>query len=117
MEFFLKYAHLFPELASGLVRTFELPLTTADSQTSIFAESTSGDTLTTVVKQLTAGDKVELEWLQIRVEMEAEMDEDRYRIVEQCQKLVKLDAAAEDALFRQFPKPQIMIPKNWAGAV
>ena len=81
-------------------------------QTAIFAESTSSDGLNAVVAQLTAGDKVELEWLQIRVEMDTEVDDDRYRIVEQCQKLVKLDAAAEDTLLEQFPQPQIMIPKD-----
>jgi hypothetical protein len=44
--------------------------------------------------------------------MDTEVDDDRYRIVEQCQKLVKLDAAAEDTLLEQFPQPQIMIPKD-----
>ena len=61
------------------------------------------------------GAKVELEWLQIRVELDTPVDEDRYRIVEQCQKLVQLDAAAEAALLKQFPQPQIMIRKESAA--
>ena len=64
-----------------------------------------------MIAQLESGDKVELEWLQIRVEMETTVDEDRYSIIEQCQKLYKVDAEAERTLLEQYPQPQIMVRK------
>ena len=110
IERYLKYAHLFPELASGLVKEFELPLATADAQTAILGHC--GDqALSGMIAQLESGDKVELEWLQIRVEMETTVDEDRYSIIEQCQKLYKVDAEAERTLLEQYPQPQIMVRK------
>ncbi|KAJ8607189.1 hypothetical protein CTAYLR_007352 [Chrysophaeum taylorii] len=112
VERYLKYAHLFPELASGLVEAFDLPLASADAQTAILADQTSGDALSSTIAQLKKGDRVELEWLQIRVETRTVVDEDRYSIVEQCQKLVKLDAKAEGVLLQEFPQPQIMIRKH-----
>ena len=108
---YLRYAHLFPELASGLVKKFEFPLATADSQTLILAEETTGSALSDAISELTAGDRIELEWRQIRVEMDTTVDEDRFSIVEQCNKLVKLDVDAEAALLKAFPQPQIMIRK------
>ena len=64
-----------------------------------------------MIAQLESGDKVEPEWLQIRVEMETTVDEDRYSIIEQCQKLYKVDAEAERTLLEQYPQPQIMVRK------
>ena len=118
MDRYLKYAHLFPELASGFTKEFQLPLATADSQTAILADATAGDALSAAVARLHVGDKVQLEWLQIRVELETKEDdeEDRFRMVEQCQKLVKLGASTEDALLKQFPQPQVMIRKESANA-
>ena len=55
---YLKYAHLFPELASGLAKDFDLPIDTADAQTAALAEETSGGALSSAVAQLKAGDKV-----------------------------------------------------------
>ena len=54
---------------------------------------------------------MELEWLQIRVEYDTDIDEDRYRIIEQCIKLHAVNTAAEVELVKQYPQPQIMIPK------
>ena len=108
---YLKYAHLFPELASGLVKTFTFPLDTADSQTAILADETSGAALSCVVSELSVGMKVELEWLQVRVEFDAEIAVDRFRIAEQCKKLAELDAEEEAALIAEFPEPQLMIRK------
>jgi len=115
---YLRYAHLFPELASGLVKEFALPThDTMDKQTSILADETSGnDTLSNTVAHLDTGALVELEWLQIRVEMDTDVDEDRYSIVEQCQKLNLLSNKARKALEREYPKPQIMIKKDAGGA-
>jgi hypothetical protein len=48
--------------------------------------------------------QVELEWLQIRVETETAVHEERYSVVEQCQKLVKLADTEEAALLQQFPQ-------------
>jgi G3E family GTPase len=111
IERYLKYAHLFPELASGLAKEFQLPLDAADTQTAILADQTSGNALSSAVAHLNVGDKVELEWLQIRVEFDAAV-EDRYCVVEQCQKLVKLNAKAVKALLRDFAQPQIMIKRQ-----
>ena len=110
IERYLKYAHLFPELACGLMKQFDLQIAAVDVQTVIFGEC-GDESLSAVVAQLEAGDKVELEWLQIRVEMDTAVDADRYGIVEQCQKLCKLHAEAEGALIKEFPEPQIMIRK------
>ena len=75
---YLRYAHLFPELASGLVKHFELPLGTADSQTAILAEETTNTSLAEyIASELAAGDRVELEWRQIRVETVTAVDEAR----------------------------------------
>ena len=114
---YLRYAHLFPELASGLVKNFEFPIATADGQTAILAQQTSGLALSNAIANLNVGDKVELEWRQIRVEMDTDVDEDRFSIVEQCNKLVKLDASDEAALLQQFPQPQIMIRKQQKAVV
>ena len=111
IERYLKYAHLFPELASGLVKEFELSLATVDAQTAILGHC--GDqALSGMIEHLKSGDRVELEWLQIRVEMETTVDEDRYSIIEQCQKLYPLDPTMEKALVQEFPQPQIMIRKH-----
>ena len=114
---YLRYAHLFPELASGLVKRFEFPIATADGQTAILAQETSGLALSDAIANLHVGDKVELEWRQIRVEMDTTVDEDRFSIAEQCNKLVKLDASDEAALLKQFPQPQIMIRKQQKATV
>ena len=112
IERYLRYAHLFPELASGLLKKFELRLDTADAQTSILAEETTNTSLAEYVTTgLAAGDRVELEWRQIRVETDTDVEEDRFLIAEQCIKLAKLDAGAEAALLARWPEPQIMIRK------
>jgi hypothetical protein len=89
-----------------------LPLSTVDQQTSILAAETEGAALSEAIGQLEVGDKVELEWRQIRVEMDTPVDEDRYSIVEQCNKLMKLDTEAEMNLLKKFPEPKIMIRKQ-----
>ena len=110
---YLRYAHLLPELASGLVKEFALPVgATADAQTALLADQIDGDGLSGTIASLNAGDKVELEWLQIRVEYDTDVDEDRYSVIEQCQLLAKVNRTREKALLRQYPQPQIMIPKD-----
>lgn len=110
---YLRYAHLLPDLASGLVKELELPLASADSQTALLVEDTMGSLSQMIQHHLTKGDKVELEWLQIRVEYDTPVDEDRYRIIQQCQKLVKLETPEqEQALLTEYPEPQIMIRKD-----
>ena len=32
-------------------------------------------------------------------------------MVERCQKLLKLDAATEEALVKQYPQPELLLPK------
>ena len=60
---------------------------------------------------LTEGDRVELEWLQIKIEMDTDIEEHKFGMVEQCQKLLKLDAATEEALIKQYPQPELLLPK------
>ena len=73
--------------------------------------STSGGALSEVVASLTEGDRVELEWLQIKIEMDTDIEEHKFGMVEQCQKLLKLDAATEEALVKQYPQPELLLPK------
>ena len=54
----------------------------------------------------------EYKWLQIRVELDTEDDQDRFIIVEQVMKLNKLDEQTESMLLTQYPKVEIMIPKH-----
>lgn len=137
---YLRYAHLVPALACGLVREFSIPLGgAADEQTALLAFSTSGGALSEVVASLAEGDRVELEWLQIKIEMvrpgvlnhrvgphaidapsarlspiftqDTDVEDQKYGMVEQCQKLLKLDASSEEALVKQYPQPELLLPK------
>ena len=113
IEKYLKYAHLFPELASGLVKEFSLPIDAVDAQTSFLVDETSNDkTLSGILAYLNDGDKVELDWLQISTEIKTDVDEDRFSIIEQCLKLNPLDEVTEKALLQQYPVADIMIPKQ-----
>ena len=75
------------------------------------------DTLVTVVDgssfmdELMAGGALKLEWLQIKIEMDTDIEEHKFGMVEQCQKLLKLDAATEEALVKQYPQPELLLPK------
>jgi hypothetical protein len=140
---YCKYAHLFPLEASGLLKTFELPLgSAADAQTRELADDTDGS-LSACVAGLGVGDRVELEWLQIKLTLTPPLRPilpllslplllptlepaptpptplprpgPQVRVVLQCQKLVRLDAAAEAKFAARYPKPQLMIPKGKAG--
>jgi hypothetical protein len=109
---YLRYAHLIPAIACGLVKEFSIPVGGgADEQTALLAFSTSGGALSEVVASLTEGDRVELEWLQIKIEMDTDIEEHKFGMVEQCQKLLKLDAATEEALVKQYPQPELLLPK------
>ena len=109
---YLRYAHLVPALACGLVREFSIPLGgAADEQTALLAFSTSGGALSEVVASLAEGDRVELEWLQIKIEMDTDVEDQKYGMVEQCQKLLKLDTSSEEALVKQYPQPELLLPK------
>ena len=110
---YLRYAHLIPDLASGLVKEFDLSLDGIDNQTKMLVEETLGDNaLSETISNLSEGDKIELEWLQIRVEYDTSIDENRYRIIQQCQKLAKLSRGVERSLIKQYPQPQIMVKKD-----
>jgi hypothetical protein len=144
---YCKYAHLFPLEASGLLKAFELPLgSAADAQTRELADDTDGS-LSACVAGLGVGDRVELEWLQIKLTLTPPLRPilplptlppllppllptlepaptpptplprpgPQVRVVLQCQKLVRLDAAAEAKLAARYPKPQLMIPKGKTG--
>eukprot|EP00957_Ditylum_brightwellii_P126521 9643463-Ditylum_brightwellii.AAC.1 len=81
-------------------------------QTALLVDETVGSVLSKTIAYLEEGDKVELEWLQIRVEYDTPINEQRFRIIQQCQKLAKLEADVENALIDQYPQPQIMIRKD-----
>jgi len=67
---YCKYAHLFPREASGLLKVFELPMgAAADAQTQQLADEADGS-LSACVAGLKVGDRVELEWLQIRLTLQ-----------------------------------------------
>ena len=42
---------------------------------------------------------------------DADIEEHKFGMVEQCQKLLKLDAATEEALVKQYPQPELLLPK------
>ena len=109
IERYLKYAHLLPELASGLYTEFQVPM---DAKTSILTGQQGLDGLNSALAQLKPGDKVQLQWLQVRVEMVTDVAEDRYRVIEQCQQLAKMDAKEEAQLVQQFPSPQVMVQQD-----
>lgn len=112
----MRYAHLFPALASGFVKKFEVSLDVADKQTSLLASETTDTSLSKyILSDLCTGDKVELEWRQIRVETDSASDDERYVIIEQVITLCKLDAKKEAALLEKWPEPQIMIRKPQGG--
>ena len=109
---YLRYAHLFPALASGLVTKFDLKLDEVDRQTSILASKVTETSLAQyIVDDVFTGDRLELEWRQIRCETETPVEEDKFIIIEQVVKLAKLDGNTEAALLKQWPEPQIMIRK------
>jgi G3E family GTPase len=105
VERYLQYAHLFPALASGVLNEFKIPV---DTQTALLAGENSLASLNSMIAELKPGDKVQLGWLQVRVEMATTVDEDRYIVSEQCQQCKKLDAKEEAALLQQFGSPKIM---------
>lgn len=137
---YCKYAHLFPREASGLLKVFDLPLgSAADAQTQQLANEADGS-LSGCVAGLKLGDRVELEWLQIRLTLKSPLPPVKselapplpsaaalpppppsepplaqQRVVQQCQKLVRLDARAEASLNALYPKPQLMLPKGSGG--
>ena len=47
----------------------------------------------------------------IKIEMDTDIEEHKFGMVEQCQKLLKLDAATEEALVKQYPQPELLLPK------
>ena len=80
--------------------------------TPILTDQTAFDALSSAVEELKHGDKVRLQWLQVRSEMEATVEEDRYRTILHCHQLVKLDSCDEREVIQQFPEPQITIPPD-----
>ena len=108
IERYLSYVHACPARASGLVKEFDMLL----GATPILTDQTASDALSSAVEELKYGDKVSLQWLQVRSEMEATNEDDRYRTILHCIQLVKLDAYDERGLLQQFSEPQITIPPH-----
>ena len=42
---------------------------------------------------------------------DTDIEEHKFGMVEQCQKLLKLDTATEEALVKQYPQPELLLPK------
>jgi len=106
---YLRYANLIPKLANGMVKTLDLPLANADSQTVTLAGETKG-TMGSAIRALKHGDKVEITWLLLKIELDMAMQamHDQYGIVVNLRKLAKLTSEAERQLIEAFPKPMIM---------
>ena len=83
-----------------------------NAKTSILTGQTGLEGLNSALAQLKPGDKVQLQWLQVRVEMVTDVEEDRYSVIEQCQQLAKMDAKEEAALVQQYPSPQVMVQQD-----
>jgi hypothetical protein len=114
---YLRYAFL-QEGGQGLQEEFVLDLATADAQVGELAEEAEG-VLSAVVSEFTAGDRIELDWIEVRLPSKSESSSMRSsskseadsKVVLQCQALGKLSADAEAALLKQYPFPQIMSRK------
>ena len=107
---YLRYAKADASKAEEPRHDLSLPLAAADAHTALLSESAEG-AISSVVASLSIGDRVELEWLQIKIEMDTDIEEHKFGMVEQCQKLLKLDAATEEALVKQYPQPELLLPK------
>jgi hypothetical protein len=97
---YLRYAFL-QENGQGMQQQFYLDLKTADEQSKELAEEQE-ETLSAVVAEFSAKDRVELDWIEIKLGR---------RVVTQVQNLGRISRSDEKMLNRQYPEPQIMSRK------
>jgi len=107
---YLKYAHLAdaPELkinGDEISTTFELPLALSAAPLGVVAE-TDWQGLNDVVAGFSVGKKIEMEFLQLRV------DVDGHKItISHLLKITELTEALEAKLIKEFPAPEVMTLK------
>ena len=94
---YLRYAKADASKAEEPRHDLSLPLAEADAHTALLSESAEG-AISSVVASLTAGDRVELEWLQMRLPGAA-FDSEPVRV---CPKLARVTEAEEKALIEQW---------------
>ena len=94
---YLRYAKADASKAEEPRHDLVLPLAAADAHTALLSESAEG-AISSVVASLTAGDRVELEWLQMRLPGAA-FDSEPVRV---CPKLARVTEAEEKALIEQW---------------
>ena len=94
---YLRYAKADASKAEEPRHDLALPLAEADRHTALLSESAEG-AISSVVASLTAGDRVELEWLQMRLPGAA-FDSEPVRV---CPKLARVTEAEEKALIEQW---------------
>ena len=94
---YLRYAKADASKAEEPRHDLSLPLAEADRHTALLSESAEG-AISSVVASLTAGDRVELEWLQMRLPGAA-FDSEPVRV---CPKLARVTEAEEKALIEQW---------------
>ena len=112
---YLRYAKADASRAEEPRHDLALPLAEADAHTALLSESAEG-AISSVVASLTAGDRVELEWLQMRLPGAA-FDSEPVRV---CPKLARVTEAEEKALIEQWcqkvPAPGLSVGRAAAGA-
>ena len=94
---YLRYAKADASKAEEPRHDLALPLAEADRHTALLSESAEG-AISSVVASLTIGDRVELEWLQMRLPGAA-FDSEPVRV---CPKLARVTEAEEKALIEQW---------------
>ena len=94
---YLRYAKADADRAEEPRHDLALPLAAADRHTALLSESAEGG-ISSVVASLSIGDRVELEWLQMRLPGAA-FDSEPVRV---CPKLARVTEAEEKALIEQW---------------
>ena len=94
---YLRYAKADADRAEEPRHDLSLSLAEADAHTALLSESAEG-AISAVVASLTVGDRVELEWLQMRLPG-AVFDSEPVRV---CPKLARVTEAEEKALIEQW---------------
>ena len=94
---YLRYAKADASKAEEPRHDLALPLAEADAHTALLSESAEG-AISSVVASLSIGDRVELEWLQMRLPGAA-FDSEPVRV---CPKLARVTEAEEKALIEQW---------------